>query len=236
MNEHTHSASPAHAELSPAAARGGGGGGSPPGQVGAPSGEGQAGSPGQGGGHGGPVPGPGVYGPYPGAGVQGHAAPGPWGAGAPHPGPWGVPPGMPDPGQPMGPPPHPGAHGPHPYGLGYPGWPPAMGFAPPSAQASGQGHGPPPGHGPGMAEVVQELAAGGSGLGSLGRLLNFEDSEFWKGALVGAAVVLLVTNDSLQNALFKGGVKAKDAVAKGVDGIKARAEAARASTQDTPDE
>jgi hypothetical protein len=91
------------------------------------------------------------------------------------------------------------------------------------------------GHGPGMAEVMQELANGGNGLASLSRLLNFEDTEFWKGALVGAAVVLLFTNESVQNALFKTGVKAKDEVEKGMDGIKAKAEGARAGSEQPED-
>ena len=87
----------------------------------------------------------------------------------------------------------------------------------------GHGAGAAAGGGPGMADVMQEIANGGNGLSSLSRLLNFDDSEFWKGALVGAAAVLLLTNESVQNALFKTGVKAKDAVEKGVEKVKAAA-------------
>ncbi len=72
----------------------------------------------------------------------------------------------------------------------------------------------------GMSQFADELANGGSGLSSLGRMLNLDDSEFWKGALIGAAVVLLLTNESVQNALFKTGAKAKEAVKSGVEKVK----------------
>ncbi|NBC14668.1 MAG: hypothetical protein GVY09_15300 [Gammaproteobacteria bacterium] len=71
-----------------------------------------------------------------------------------------------------------------------------------------------------MSDVLEELANGGSGLSSLTRLLSLEDSDFWKGALVGAAAVLLFTNDSVQDALFKTGARAKDAVQSGADKLK----------------
>jgi hypothetical protein len=71
-----------------------------------------------------------------------------------------------------------------------------------------------------------ELAGGGNGLSSLTQMLNLNDKELWKGALIGAAVVLLLNNDSVQNALFKTGVRARDAVKSGVDTIKARAQTA----------
>jgi hypothetical protein len=35
--------------------------------------------------------------------------------------------------------------------------------------------------------------------------LNFEDTDFWKGALVGAAAVMLLSNEGVQNLLFGGG-------------------------------
>jgi hypothetical protein len=75
----------------------------------------------------------------------------------------------------------------------------------------------------GIASLMEELNNGGSGLNSLGKMLNFEDTEFWKGALVGAAAVILLTNDSVQNALFQTGAKTKDAVQAGVDKIKTAA-------------
>lgn len=109
------------------------------------------------------------------------------------------------------------AHAPGtPYWPGY-GYPPAF-FA---GQAPGMGNGAGPGtsQGQGMAQAMQEIT-GGSGLGGLGKLLDFDDKDFWKGALVGAAVVLLLTNDSVQNVLFRGAVKTRDAVKEGVDKVK----------------
>jgi hypothetical protein len=84
----------------------------------------------------------------------------------------------------------------------------------------------PPGVGQqaGMSRMLGELTNGGSGLASLGRLLNVEDSEFWKGALVGAAAVLLLTNETVQETLFKAGAKAKDAVRSGADKLKEAAD------------
>lgn len=54
----------------------------------------------------------------------------------------------------------------------------------------------------GVSDLIEEIASGGNGLNSLSRLLNFDDTEFWKGALVGAAALLLLSNESVQNALF----------------------------------
>jgi hypothetical protein len=51
-------------------------------------------------------------------------------------------------------------------------------------------------------------------------MLNLDDSEFWKGALIGAAAVLLLTNESVQSMLFKTGAKAKEAVQSGVGAVK----------------
>lgn len=90
---------------------------------------------------------------------------------------------------------------------------------------SGAAHSGNPGggqaqHGPGMADLVDEIASGGNGLSSLSKMLNLNDSEFWKGALIGAAVVLVLTNETVQGALFKGGAKAKAAVKSGVDRVK----------------
>ena len=86
-----------------------------------------------------------------------------------------------------------------------------------AAPAGGSHAGPPPQAG--MSQVVEALAGGG-GLSSLTRLLSLEDTDFWKGALVGAAAVLLFTNDSVQDALFKTGARAKDAVQSGADKLK----------------
>ncbi len=81
---------------------------------------------------------------------------------------------------------------------------------------------------------MEEINNGGSGLHSLGKMLNLDDSEFWKGALVGAAAVVLLTNESVQNALFKTGAKAKDAMQSGVDKVKEAASGAADSAQDRP--
>ena len=75
-------------------------------------------------------------------------------------------------------------------------------------------------HGAGMFDLMEEIASGGSGLSSLSKMLNFDDSDFWKGALVGAAVVLVLTNESAQGALFKTGARAKEAVKGGLDKVK----------------
>jgi hypothetical protein len=82
-----------------------------------------------------------------------------------------------------------------------------------------------------MAEMLDELAGGGNGLASLSRMLNLEDSEFWKGAVVGAAAVLLLTNESLQDMLFKTGARAKEAVRSGADKLKETAAAAKSDTE-----
>lgn len=114
----------------------------------------------------------------------------------------------------MAPPPYPPAPAPW---LGYA--PNASGYAP----GGGAGHGHGAGHGArgaGMAELVDEIANGGNGLSSLSKMLNLEDSEFWKGALIGAAAVLLLTNESVQGALFKSGAHAKAAVKTGVERVK----------------
>jgi len=116
------------------------------------------------------------------------------------------------------------AHGPPPF--------PHAGMTPPNTPWSGAGPNPAQaggmgrmsgGHGAGgagMAALVDEIANGGNGLSSLTKMLDFDDSEFWKGALLGAAAVLLLTNESVQSALFKTGAKTKAAVKTGVDRVK----------------
>jgi hypothetical protein len=88
--------------------------------------------------------------------------------------------------------------------------------------APGAGAGAGPGPQAGMQQLFEELAQGGNGLNSLTRMLSLDDTEFWKGALVGAAAVLLLTNDQVQDALFKSGAKAKSAVKSGADKVKER--------------
>ena len=89
------------------------------------------------------------------------------------------------------------------YGYGY-GEP----YGPNTAASAGHtGAGYGAGHGARVSDLVNEVAGGGSGLSSLTRMLDLDDIDLWKGALVGAAAVLLLTNRSVQSALF--GAKAE---------------------------
>lgn len=155
---------------------------------------------------------PGQGWPYPGAMGQGQVPMGPGPAGAPGPmqvPSWTAAPGHPDE-VPMG-------YAPMMQGAGY------------GAHAgSGGGMGAGPHGGAGMSQLMQEIAGGGNGLSSLTQMLNLDDKELWKGALIGAAAVLLLTNESVQNALFKTGVRARDAVKSGVEKVKASAASASA--------
>ncbi|MCF7978839.1 MAG: hypothetical protein K9L82_12640 [Chromatiaceae bacterium] len=91
-----------------------------------------------------------------------------------------------------------------------------------SAGMAGAGQGLGPGPQAGMQQLFEELAEGGNGLNTLTRMFSLDDTELWKGALVGAAAVLLLTNDQVQDALFKSGAKAKSAVKSGTDKLKER--------------
>lgn len=91
---------------------------------------------------------------------------------------------------------------PAPQGYGHPGYGPGT--------AAGYGQGQGQGQGARVSELVEEIAGGGSGLSSLGKMLDLDDVDFWKGALVGAAAVLLLTNDSVQSALFGHRAASKD--------------------------
>jgi len=91
-----------------------------------------------------------------------------------------------------------------------------------AAGMAGAGQGAGPGPQAGMQQLFEELAEGGNGLNTLTRMLSLDDTEFWKGALVGAAAVLLLTNDQVQDALFKSGAKAKGAMKSGADKLKER--------------
>jgi hypothetical protein len=111
---------------------------------------------------------------------------------------------------------------PYPHGYGAP-----MGYAPyppPGWGAVPPGYtGPPPGNGadPAMAGFSAAMGdiADKSGLGMFKDFLNFDDSEFWKGALVGAAIVLLMTNDELRNSLIGSAAKTAEAVKAGFAGM-----------------
>lgn len=54
--------------------------------------------------------------------------------------------------------------------------------------------------------------------------MNLSDSQFWKGALIGAGVVLLLTNESLQKGLLKAGAKAFSTAQRGVEELKEKFE------------
>ena len=166
---------------------------------------------------------------FPGPGGRGQ--PGGWAGahgGDMHPG--AMPPGYAYPGANYGPQPVYGMPPQHPY---YAAPPPMAGH--PGFHTSAGGH-PGQGQGPGMSEVMEELANGGSGLSSLGKLLDFDDKDFWKGALVGAAVVLLLTNESVQNTLFRGGAKAKDTVMSGMDKVREKVHQATEKKASAPSE
>lgn len=105
---------------------------------------------------------------------------------------------------------------PHPYPYHYP----YAAYPGPAQGYYGVGPGPHAGQTAGVGGLVDELANGGNGLSSLSKMLNLDDGEFWKGALVGAAAVLLLTNESVQSALFKAGAQATGAVKSGVDRAK----------------
>jgi hypothetical protein len=77
---------------------------------------------------------------------------------------------------------------------------------------------------PDINQLINGIANGDSNsLSSLGQIMNFDDKEFWKGALIGAAAVLLLTNDSVQRSLFRAGSKATQAVKSGMEKVKTAA-------------
>lgn len=104
------------------------------------------------------------------------------------------------------------------YGPPYPAA--APGYAAHNGSGAGVGQGTGPYATAGFAALMDEMLGEGNGLSSLSRMLNLDDKELWKGALVGAAAVLLLTNESVQNALMHGGARARDAVRTGVDKLK----------------
>lgn len=149
----------------------------------------------------GPMPGPGYY--WPGHGTRYPALgwPGvpPW-VGYPHP--W------------YGPGPHAYGHGHDPYaapGYGYP--PTGQGVPGTAPGVSG-----PSVDSQGFAAAIGNIADQ-AGLGMLKDLFRFDDGEFWKGAMVGAAVVLLLTNENLREALVGGAARTAEAVRSGIDNL-----------------
>jgi hypothetical protein len=113
------------------------------------------------------------------------------------------------------------APGPVPYPAYYaapaPGWqgPPPVYGLPPQTPAPAAAAGLPP---DAFAGAMNELADK-SGLGMFKNFLNLDDGEFWKGALVGAAVVLLMTNEDLRNSLIGGAAKTAEVVKSGLSGF-----------------
>ena len=164
-------------------------------------------------------------GPSPGMGPQGWYPPGYMGWGPPM---W-LPMGNPYPWAHAGQGMYPGGHmGP---GAAYGGYGDAgvYGVAPegtgnPHSQGSREHHSHNP-ENPGARMFAEMLGANGSEIdsGFLGDLvgrLGMDEKEFWMGAAVGAAVVLLLTNDTVKGALFKGAAAAKEKVGAGVESVK----------------
>lgn len=61
--------------------------------------------------------------------------------------------------------------------------------------------------------------------------LNVQDSQFWKGALLGAAVTLLLTNESVQKGVVKGVSKLTAAAQCGMEEMKEKFEDAKAEVK-----
>lgn len=114
----------------------------------------------------------------PGAGAAEDAAHGPSGAAAGH------------------------APGDLPYGWYYYGPDPAMQGAAPGPEGPGG-----PAHGDDAAayrDAFDQLARGDLNADTLGKLFNLNDRDFWKGALVGAAATLVLTNLPALKSLLAG--------------------------------
>ncbi|CAN2042070.1 hypothetical protein GMMP15_660113 [Candidatus Magnetomoraceae bacterium gMMP-15] len=52
----------------------------------------------------------------------------------------------------------------------------------------------------------------------------YKDQQFWKGAVIGTALTLIVTNDKVQKVIMKGAMKVYSAVQGGVQEIKEKFE------------
>ncbi|MFP4154388.1 MAG: hypothetical protein ACOC00_07170 [Halothiobacillaceae bacterium] len=138
-------------------------------------------------------------------GAQGHAGPQPQGPGVPPqfqgaPWGWGMAPGpyMPQMGYPWGV---------HPAAMMQPGMP----FMPPNFGGAA-GMQPPPAPEQAGFQAAFDQVAEQNGLGMLKGFFDTQDSDFWKGALVGAAAVMLLTNDHLRDSLIGGAAKTAGAV------------------------
>lgn len=61
--------------------------------------------------------------------------------------------------------------------------------------------------------------------------LNIQDSQFWKGALIGAAVTMLVTSESVQKGVVTTISKVTAAAQSGIEEMKEKLEDAKAEAQ-----
>ena len=61
--------------------------------------------------------------------------------------------------------------------------------------------------------------------------LNVQDTQFWKGALIGAAVALLVTNETVQKGVVKTASKLTAAAQSGIEEVKEKFEDAKAEAK-----
>lgn len=61
--------------------------------------------------------------------------------------------------------------------------------------------------------------------------VNVQDSQFWKGALLGAAVTLLLTNESVQKGVVKGVSQLSAAAQSGIEEMKEKFEDAKAEAK-----
>lgn len=147
----------------------------------------------------------------------------------------------------------PGFQQPYGYGMHMGGMPPQYGQVPPPPPYGGHGfYAPPPpppqfnpygGFPPpppgaetsaaqqGLQQALDQMADE-KGLGFLKGLVDFNDGDFWKGALVGAAAVLLITNDDLRDSLVDNMAKAADSLKEGLGGLAP--EFAEKGEPDTP--
>ncbi len=93
--------------------------------------------------------------------------------------------------------------------------PPQMpGLDPSATQSSNTGAA----GGNGFAAALGDIADS-SGLGMFKNLFNLDDSDFWKGALVGAAAMLLISNEGLRDSLIGGVAKTAEAMKSGLSGL-----------------
>ncbi|PIE57037.1 MAG: hypothetical protein CSA34_01685 [Desulfobulbus propionicus] len=61
--------------------------------------------------------------------------------------------------------------------------------------------------------------------------LDVSDTKFWKGALVGAAITLLLTNESVQKGVVKSVSRLTAAAQSGIEEMKEKFEDARAEAE-----